>query len=61
MWEVKNNGQVIMESSICLLPMLTDQSRYLRWLHQNYQQGHYPFSGGLLEQPNLYLQAMRIL
>jgi len=41
--------------------MLTGQTEYLLRLHRQYRNGHYPFSGGWLEQPAAYIQAMEYL
>lgn len=56
-WAIKG----VIESRTCLLPMITPQSQYLLRLHKHYREGLLPLSGGLLEQPNYYLEAMEIL
>jgi len=51
----------VIESKTCFLPMITDNTgNYLR-LYQHYKNHLLPFSGGILEQPNLFLQVMEIL
>lgn len=39
--------------------MLTQESLYLIKLHEHYQSGHLYVSGGIADQPALYLDAMR--
>lgn len=56
-WVIKG----VIESRTCLLPMITPESRHLLRLHKHYRYGLLPLGGGLLEQPNLYLEAMEIL
>lgn len=55
-WKIEG----VIESNECLLPMVTDLSRTLIKLEKHYRDGHLPFQGGLLEQPNLFLEAMHI-
>lgn len=40
--------------------MVTDLSRTLIKLEKHYRAGHLPFQGGLMEQPNLFLDAMQL-
>ncbi len=51
----------IIESKVCLLPMLTDQTYALIRLSRHYKNNMLPVSGGILEQPNYFLQAIDIL
>ena len=51
----------MIESKVCLLPMVTPQSQYLIRLYTHYKNRLLPHSGGLLEQPNFYLEAMETL
>lgn len=51
----------VIKSKTCLLPMVTDLSRDLLVLGRHYHSGKLAFSGGLLEQPNLYLEAMELI
>ena len=41
--------------------MITDLSRDLLALGRHYHNGHFPFSGGLLDQPNFFIEAMELL
>lgn len=56
-WAINGVG----EFRTCLLPMITRETEYLLRLHQHYRAGHLPLSGGVLDQPNAYLQAMELL
>lgn len=56
-WSIKN----VIESNVCLLPMITPESRFLLRLHEHYKSGHMARDGGILEQPNFYLEAMEVL
>lgn len=51
----------LIESRTCFLPMITPQSRFLLGLYRHYQAKLLPCAGGLLDQPNYYVQAMEIL
>jgi len=56
-WGVEN----VIESDVCLLPMISDlSSRYMR-LYHHYKNGLLPISGGLLDQSSMYLEAMEII
>jgi hypothetical protein len=50
----------VIESNVCLLPMITVESRFLLRLHEHYKKGHMARVGGVLEQPNFYLEAMEV-
>jgi hypothetical protein len=61
-WVIKDaRGRVQMESDICLLPMITPFSSQIMDLLQHYRQGRFPLGGGVLDQPNAYLEAMRVV
>jgi hypothetical protein len=38
--------------------MITDAERILLKLHNHYKQGHLLTAGGIMDQPNYYLDAM---
>lgn len=48
----------VIKSGTCLLPMITPQSRYLLRLYGHYKNRLLPYAGGLLNQPNYYIEAM---
>lgn len=51
----------MIESNVCLLPMISaDSHRFLR-LHKHYDKGLLPHAGGICDQPNLYIEAMECL
>lgn len=54
-WKIPN----VIESRTCLLPMISDLSRTLLKLEKPYRTGYLPLSGGMLEQPNLFLEAVQ--
>lgn len=56
-WVIKK----VIESDVCLLPMITQESRFLLRLHEHYRRGLLAREGGILEQPNYYLEAMELL
>lgn len=51
----------VIESKTCLLPMITEQSRFLLRLYRHHKEGILPLAGGILQQPNYYVEAMEIL
>ena len=51
----------MIESRTCLLPMITPQSNFALRMHGHYQHRLLLHEGGLLDQPNAYLEAMEIL
>lgn len=61
MWQIKSGNKIIMESNICPLPMITQRTLYMISLHKHYKNSVLPCSGGLLDQPNYYLQVMELL
>lgn len=54
-------AEIGLESRTCLLPMINDFSRLMMRLYGHYKAHLLPTSGGLLEQPNLYLEAMEMI
>lgn len=57
----KIDGVIVIESHTCFLPMITPQSRFLLRMYQHYKNRLLPYEGGLLSQPNYYLEAMEII
>lgn len=53
--------EIGLESRTCLLPMITDFSRQMLNLFGAYQAHLMPMHGGLLEQKNIYLEAMQVI
>jgi len=51
----------VIESKTCLLPLVTDKSWALLGLYRHYKNKILPYGGGILEQPNYYMQAMETL
>jgi hypothetical protein len=51
----------VIESNTCLLPMITDQSRFLLRMHTHYENRVLPYQGGILDQPNYYIEAMEVI
>lgn len=49
------------ESDICFLPMITDRSLFFIRLANHYRRGILFDSGGLMRQPNAYLEAMDLI
>ncbi len=56
-WEIAG----VIRSRTCLLPMVTPASRFLLRLYRHYDKRLLPYGGGLLDQPNYYLEAMEII
>ena len=54
-------AEIGLESRTCLLPMITHLSRQMLNLYGHYQAHVLPMSGGVLEQPNIYTEAMQII
>ncbi|MEM7422031.1 MAG: hypothetical protein AAF364_20310, partial [Pseudomonadota bacterium] len=59
-WDLKIDGK-IESTRICPLGQVTPQSNNLLNLYGFYKQGQLCLSGGVLEQPHKYLEAMRII
>ena len=51
----------VIESRTCLLPMVTEESVELLRLYPHFERGVMPFAGGLLDQPNGFVQAMDVI
>lgn len=51
----------MLESRTCLLPMITPASRFFVRLYRHYKNKILPYAGGILEQPQLYVEAMEVL
>ena len=59
---VEAHGKIdgVGELKTCPLPMITPFSSFLSSLSQHYRDGHLLETGGILDQPNIYLESMRI-
>jgi hypothetical protein len=53
--------EIGLESRTCLLPMITPGSRALLGLYTHYKNGLLPFSGGVLDQPGVFGEAMELI
>lgn len=51
----------VIESRTCLLPMVGEREAEMLRLFQHYRQQLLPLAGGLLDQPNNYIEAMEII
>jgi len=56
-WEIVGLGKF----NTCLLPMVTKETEWIFRLHRHYENGVLLRSGGLLDQPNYYIEAMELL
>jgi len=56
-WTIKGYG----DFTSCLLPMITDDSNFFLKMHKHYKNGILLVDGGLVNQPNKYLEAMELL
>jgi len=54
-------AEIGLESRTCLLPMITEFSYQMLNLFGHYQSHVLPLSGGVLEQPNIYTESMRVI
>ncbi|MCK7495180.1 MAG: hypothetical protein MZW92_31865 [Comamonadaceae bacterium] len=54
-------AEIGLESRTCLLPMITDASRERMRLYRHYKNHLLPLAGGVLDQPNAYLEAMEVI
>ena len=57
-WDIPG---VLVDSRICPLPMITGETRSMLKLHAHYKNGILPISGGILDQPAAYVEAMNII
>jgi len=60
-WHITHRGETIFHSRTCPLPVVTPTSNQMMRLYRHYKAGRYPFAGGLLEQPNFYIEAMEVI
>lgn len=60
MWEIKA-GNIEMEFTTCPKPMITPESSWFLRLYRHYKNHLLPHAGGLLDQPNAYLEAMEVI
>lgn len=51
----------VIESNVCLLPMVTERALFFIRLHKHYQNGVLFSGSGFMDQPNVYLEMMEIL
>lgn len=51
----------VIESRVCLLPMVTPWARQMLALYDHYKNNHLAIAGGVLDQPAGYLEAMRVI
>lgn len=51
----------VIESRTCFLPMVTAASREWLRLHMDWKAGYLPWSGGTLEQPAAFREAMQLI
>jgi hypothetical protein len=58
---VEYRGKEIIDTNICIKPMVTATHHQLLRLHKHYKNGLLPLSGGVLDQPNIYLEAMELI
>jgi len=56
-WEIEG----VIVSRVCLLPLIEEASRTYLSLYRHYKNGILIFGGGLLNQPNPYIEAMSII
>jgi hypothetical protein len=57
-WEIP---EINLKSKTCLLPMITSESQSMLSLFRFYQNNQLALSGGVLEQPAKYLEAMKTI
>ena len=56
-WELKD----VWKSRICPRRLITAETREWLALYTHYEAGHLAVAGGVLDQPFIYLQAMRAI
>lgn len=56
-WEVRG----VIRSNTCLLPMITAFSHECLRLYRHYKNGVLMHTGGLYDQPRVYIQAMGVI
>ena len=57
MFEIPN----VIKTNVYLRPMITQASLFYFRLYKHYQKSMFPYSGGLLDQPAVYMQAMELI
>jgi hypothetical protein len=61
-WKIPGNrNAAVIESNVCLLPMVTNRALFFIRLHKHYRNGVLFSGSGFMDQPNLYLEMMEIL
>lgn len=60
-WKVQHPSIETFESKTCLLPMISPLSAEFLRLNIPYKNGHLPFAGGMLNQPNIFIDAMNLI
>ena len=56
-WEIAG----VINSDICLLPMINECSALMIRLYSHYKNGLLPYGGGIFEQPNKFMRSMEII
>ena len=51
----------VIDTNVCLLPMVTRDAQTLIDLYHDYKNGHLAVAGGAIDQPAGYREAMRII
>lgn len=51
----------LIETDVCLLPMVTNESAEMIKLYSHYKNNILPYQGGLLDQPAFYKRCMEVL
>ena len=62
-WKIDNfpNEEGYLQTNKCLAKLVTPLSSYFISLYQHYENGFLATHGGIVDQPNIYLAAMRII
>jgi hypothetical protein len=60
-WHITYRGETVFHSRTCPLPLVSATSNQMIRLYRHYKAGRYPFAGGLLDQPNFYIDAMEVI
>jgi len=61
-FSVTHRGQELLENPhVCPVPLISPLSYKLLSLYKHYDKQLLPFSGGVLDQPNIYIEAMEII
>lgn len=51
----------VIDSKVCLKPLITTASYFYLRMYGHYKNGLLPYSGGLLDQPAVFAQAMETI